>query len=553
MKKILALLLCAIMVVSVFAGCNNNSGNQGNKNGDDNVITIGIPESSSVTDYYNNDMTKWLEEVTGYTIEWELFAASTGDYSSQISTMNSANLPLPDMMIGFNLGDQVYEEYGEDGLFIDLTPYYEDKEKSQVWWDRLDGLNDPVYKNNIIRRITADDGCMYVFPSIEQSLIDTMNYQVYINDRWLENVGMSKPTNTQEFLEVLKAFRDQDANGNGRADDEIPLLGSVTTLSGDVLNYLLNMFVYVDDIRHFNVDDNGKVYLPHMTDEYREGLKFIYDLVVTEKVLNPMAITMNATALKPMTCPAAGGDALVGVVVTHPTLGFTQGDAGLLDYSCLPLWGNAIVHEDANNRRGFITKYAENPDACWEIWMAMCSEEGSIRLRYGNKGEHWDWADEGATSFMGLPAQYKLYEDVWGTQGDDNYRYVESTILPNAEQEGAQLTGKEDEVTLHKYQMFKEMRASYDKQIAEYNPDSKNLCPMLVWTNLELSECPEREDCQTYLNKALSEFATGVRNPHNDGDWNKYLQDLQTLQVDKWVTYSQGVYERVISEQADLT
>lgn len=552
MKKILALLLCAIMVVSVFAGCNNDSGNQGNS-GDDNVITIGIPESSSVTDYYNNDMTKWLEEVTGYTIEWELFAGSTGDYSSQISTMNSANIPLPDMLINFNLGDAVYEEYGEDGLFIDLTPYYEDKEKSQVWWDRLDDLNDPVYKNNIIRRITADDGCMYVFPSIEQSIIDTMNYQVYINDRWLENVGMSKPTNRDEFVEVLKAFRDQDANGNGRTDDEIPLLGAVNNLSGDVLNYLVNMFVYVDDVRHFNVDDNGKVYLPHMTDDYREAMKFIYDLVVTEKLLNSMALTMNASALKPMTTPAAGGDALVGIVVAHPTLGFTQGDAGLMDYSCLPLWGNAIIHEDQNYRRGFITKYAENPDACWEIWMAMCSEEGSIRLRYGNKGEHWDWADEGATSFMGLPAQYKLYEDVWGTQGDDNFRVCESCILPNAEQEGAQLTGKEDEVTLHKYQMFKDMRASYDKQIAEYNPPEKNLCPMLVWNNLELAECPEREDCQTYLNKALAEFATGVRNPHNDGDWNKYLQDLQTLGVEKWITYSQGVYERVVSEQANLT
>lgn len=34
------------------------------------------------------------------------------------------------------------------------------------------------------------------------------------------------PTTTDEFYEMLVAFRDQDANGNGDPNDELPLLGS---------------------------------------------------------------------------------------------------------------------------------------------------------------------------------------------------------------------------------------------------------------------------------------------------------------------------------------
>ena len=31
------------------------------------------------------------------------------------------------------------------------------------------------------------------------------------------------PTTTDEFAEVLRAFKDNDANGNGNPNDEIPL------------------------------------------------------------------------------------------------------------------------------------------------------------------------------------------------------------------------------------------------------------------------------------------------------------------------------------------
>lgn len=41
---------------------------------------------------------------------------------------------------------------------------------------------------------------------------------------WLDRLGMEMPGTADELLDVLRAFRDQDANGNGDPDDEIPAM-----------------------------------------------------------------------------------------------------------------------------------------------------------------------------------------------------------------------------------------------------------------------------------------------------------------------------------------
>ncbi len=47
----------------------------------------------------------------------------------------------------------------------------------------------------------------------------------FIRRDWLERVGLDVPTTRDELLTVYRAFRDQDANGNGDPNDEIPVSG----------------------------------------------------------------------------------------------------------------------------------------------------------------------------------------------------------------------------------------------------------------------------------------------------------------------------------------
>ena len=115
MKKIIALLLCLVMTMSLLAACGggdkSSSGKKpsGDANAEGVVLKSGIPKSTLVTDYYDNTYTKWLEEKTGYKIEFQFFAAAAQDYKTQLSTMVAGNLELPDILYGFNLGTDLYE------------------------------------------------------------------------------------------------------------------------------------------------------------------------------------------------------------------------------------------------------------------------------------------------------------------------------------------------------------------------------------------------------------------------------------------------------------
>ena len=66
----------------------------------------------------------------------------------------------------------------------------------------------------------------------------TASNKMWINKAWLDRVGMEVPQTTEEFKEVLRAFKEQDANGNGDPNDEIPLSGSLKGWNTNPTNFL---------------------------------------------------------------------------------------------------------------------------------------------------------------------------------------------------------------------------------------------------------------------------------------------------------------------------
>ena len=65
------------------------------------------------------------------------------------------------------------------------------------------------------------------------------------------------PKTTAEFKRVLEAFKTQDPNGNGIAD-EIPLSGSTEDFGVHIVPFLINGFIYDDDRDYLMLKD-GKV------------------------------------------------------------------------------------------------------------------------------------------------------------------------------------------------------------------------------------------------------------------------------------------------------
>lgn len=68
---------------------------------------------------------------------------------------------------------------------------------------------------------TAPDGHMYGFPRVEEmnGLTSTPG-GVYVNQKWLDQLGLSMPSTLDEWTDMLYAIKDAgDINGNGEADE----------------------------------------------------------------------------------------------------------------------------------------------------------------------------------------------------------------------------------------------------------------------------------------------------------------------------------------------
>ncbi len=536
MKKLFAILLCLVTVLSLMAGCNNNTddGQEAGNNGEQITLEIGVLSNSNIISYTDNAFTKWLEEQTGYKLKFYEFPATSADAKSVLSTM-VIDGNMPDIIWNVELGNGVISDYGEDGYFIDLAPYFEDKEgASKVFWERFALLDEQEQKDNLRRMTDAETGAIYAFPRIEQSMVDPMDYQVWINQAWLDELNLEAPTDPDSLYEVLKAFK------AAKGDSIIPLIGLEGGLSSNLTHWIINMFTYVDPSRYYNVDANGKLYLPQTTDAYREAMIYINKLV-KEGLISPMTWTAKNAELKALTALSPSS---VGIFVGHLTLHVTPEAETLYDYVPLNCYGYANLTANLNSRKTYITADCDNPDAAFNLLMTMCTEEGSMRMRYGEYGVNWTDADAGTKSFLGLDAEMKILNDPWSTQQQAVWGSINSTILINAEGEVNQL----DESTMTEWQVYKNKIVAEQVEIyhsINEKQDKSMVCPVLVTTEEEEEYIKQaRSDCQSVINKYRSEFCNGVQDPNDDAVWEAYKAKLTELKVDTWLNTCQTIYDR---------
>lgn len=233
-KKAVALVLVAAMCVTSLAGCGSSTASTTeNASGEvseavvdesgkvDGVMyKVGLPlvdegtygfsifcdDSKEKPEYYMLDEFK---KQTNVDVEMRIFPYETATERLNLD-LNSGD--YADVVGGWTLSDSMILTYGvNQGVFIPLEDYFAE------YCPRITEILDLP---GVREEMTAPDGHIYAIPYVCD---DTkVGYSPYINGRWLKNVGMDMPTTTEEFEAVLKAFKEQDANGNGDPNDEIP-------------------------------------------------------------------------------------------------------------------------------------------------------------------------------------------------------------------------------------------------------------------------------------------------------------------------------------------
>ena len=166
----------------------------------------------------------------------------------------------------FKVPDLDFASLGEDGIVIPLEDLIREYAPNlTALLDEMDGWDD----------FSAADGHIYVLSSIGVPSTAVSSSVLWYNKAWMEKVGITEePANMDELYTMLKAFKENDVNGNGDPDDEIPLhLNMNQTWK--------NMQAYMIDGLHWHktgmalMDEGehaGKMVFYPRTEEFKENL-----------------------------------------------------------------------------------------------------------------------------------------------------------------------------------------------------------------------------------------------------------------------------------------
>ena len=518
------------------------------KPGDESVtVTIGIVTSGLVTDYKDNAYTKWLEEQTGLNLEFVQFA-DAASAATQVALMIASNEKLPDILFRTGrISKQQGETYGQEGYFAPLSEYFEKYAYyfRQSYNEVYDG--DPAPLELTLRRCAgADNQPIFCFPFLLRSQWSDAELQGWINQDWLDKLGLKAPETIAELYDVLVAFRDSDPNGNG-LKDEIPIVGRAlhTYNPTDPLNWIINAYTYYDNHVHF-VANNRTISSPYDSDEYREALKFINKLY-QEGLITEITWTQTDKELKGIINPAPGDPYLAGIVFYYDSDIFTYGSDALRAYNPLkPLKAETLKGGYAANYYDrllttYISADCAHPDLAFKLLDFTCSPEAYLRQRYGEFGVDWTWAEPGKTGHRGGEAKIRLLNPLVYSEHNAQCWHVVGTVASELDW---QYEVDDSDPNNWDTVRVRKLNQLYENSMNAPTPDE-----VFDFAIYSLSDYEERSefasDITNYVFNSRSEFCTGVRNPENDADWQTYLDGLRALRYDRWIDLAQIGYDRL--------
>ena len=91
--------------------------------------------------------------------------------------------------------------------------------------------------------------------------------------QWLKNLNLEVPNTIDELEAVLTAFKEQDANGNGDPNDEIPF-----TSIGLGTDFLMPFGINDPNGTGFLINEDGSASYIYTSEQYKEGLKWAHKL-----------------------------------------------------------------------------------------------------------------------------------------------------------------------------------------------------------------------------------------------------------------------------------
>lgn len=532
-KRVFLTFLAVVIVVSALSGCNKTVTN------DDGEVVISITGAQgATTDWQGTSLIKGLEEKFGVKIDCQ---PVTTEWDTKFSLMLSED-NLPDLVINtYNTNSAMINNYGSQGYFLAINEYLDHMPNLKKFFKEH-----PEYE----AFCTSADGNIYMLAPYLENKNEVIS-RMWIQRDWLDNVGMDYPETIDDFYDVLVAFRDKDANGNGDTSDEIPLAFS-SKYARKIDHALMPAFGINSggldhQIYYLPNEKNGKIYLEQTTENYKEYLKFMNKLW-DENLLYHECYTIDIAGLREKIW-----DDKVGVYSDASGAYVTKD--GSADYNYDAVAGLTSKWNDKpfvgmkpaiTDRAHFlISSSTKHPEKICEIIDFFYSEEGRDAAEWGFEERTLEPSKvEGFEDFT-LPVETT-------PEGFDSYgTYVTQklTINDGFSVLGPNLFGVEkmiEEGPVDKLQNLLKLEEGQEYawaiRLKMRNLEYKHAFMPLPHSEEVVDEFSSlKSDISNYIKNAMSQFITGQLDIEKD--WDSYIDTLNKMGLPRLIEIEQEAYD----------
>ena len=431
---------------------------------------------------------------------------------------------LPDVLFKACLSDDEIRTLVDRGVLIDLTDYI-----NTETMPNLSALFEehPEWK----AACSLPDGKIYTLPMIDP--LQTNNL-MWVNTSWLGRVGteITSVTDAEKLTEVLRAFRDNDANGNGNPNDEKPL-----TFTGMwSLRFLLHAYGVTMNDYQLATDEAGKVSSPLTSAQMREGLQWLHTLY-EENLLDHAGFTAPETLRK----ITDDNNIPYGVILSSDVTTFLQTTQMNAYQALMPLeYNGQQVYRSFLGpvTRGTyaVTSRCSDPAAVLQWVDYLYSEAGCYLSLVGQQaiyGENNETIQNG-DYVVDSDGQWR-----WTVSADqiESQVYAKSTIGSDLPMPG---------YILPEYQS-RFADATIQSQVEQLEQVSKiaaEPCPQVFFTTEEAARLAEIwKPLSSYIENELTWFVTGEKALDDEG-WDAFCAEVKNLGMDEVISIWQGAVDR---------
>lgn len=536
MKKSLVILIAFVLLVSlVFSGCKPNvdeptdakptestevDGNKGEtevsepKKGEIVTITALCNAGNTMTVVPDEmpSFQRWYEE-TGIKIEWEFVRTDWGARKNLVLASDD----IPDTFWGnrtINLDDLA----NNADIFVPLNDYIEKSVNIKQMFEEEPSLK---------QLATFPDGNIYSLPYRMPLRPDSFQGN-YINKTWLDALGLEVPTTLDEFENVLRAFRDNDPNGNG-LKDEIAWSWAGTGTAFGVWWFFGSYGMANNVFDRFAMIDGEPVFIP-VTENYKEGIKHLARLY-KEGLVDPEVFTQDWSMWQSkcqQTDPTIMG--LAGMWTINTLMGNQNGE----NYVTMPPlkggpYGDPIYPANYVSLRSgpvswTMTTSCENPDAAFKFIDHVYAPEESVQLYFGSYGVGTKIEGDGTISLVPPTDPDITYDNhIWTNSfGDMGPYYVSKSFEKN--------------INLNEWVLEKK---NIDEVYQPFLP--KDVFPPMIFSNDDNAELATlKTDIGNIVDNKMAAWITGEADI--DAEWDAYLKDLNSVGLERYMEINLNRY-----------